>query len=687
MQRAIPVNANDESLEDGLYRANFALTHYNYNQVSMSNGYFTDHAGYLEVNGDSRKLYFALDEDVLGSFNTLNATLSISNPGKVAAEYRSYFTYEGGSVTDSSGVICPKHYAITLEVDRRIANGYYPVSMVIYPMGGQEMPSRLGIASLTKLADGTVNPYGAYDKSLIRYGLLEAEATLKNLSGTPHTNLSAAIDDAKAVYDAAGGETPPTSDEIKAAVDALALAVKNAKQGIDATVNKTALQAKIAEAKGILKGDKTNTAFDALQDAIAIAEAVNSASGKTQAQINAAVTALNDAINAFKSSETATKLDKDNLADGNYAVRIAMRNAFDPKQPSMAHGAVEHWVNLTVSGGAYYVTLDFKGLEIALGGSSFFGYLKELSYYTNGDTPITGAYAPAQVLSTQKDAQNNDVIDSYNEGKGFLYPDLVRFPLVKKAAYDDDLVPLHVFVPIMDTFDAGDQDVCMRVDWGSLKSGTVEENDLLGGGSDDDDTYKDEDDKYEVADRTALSVKITEAAAIAQGNKYPAAYATLQSVIEAVRAVLGKANATQSEIDSALAALNAAIATFNSSADVERKIETELEQSTLPEDDGDDEDVATDLADLEISAADKVWTGKKIATGFILTADGEKLSASKDYSITSTGANKNIGVGTVKITGKGNYTGTATVKFKIVPKAVKVKSVKVGKKSLTVKWT
>jgi hypothetical protein len=94
----------------------------------------------------------------------------------------------------------------------------------------------------------------------------------------------------------------------------------------------------------------------------------------------------------------------------------------------------------------------------------------------------------------------------------------------------------------------------------------------------------------------------------------------------------------------------------------------------------------TSLATLTIKAADKVWNGKKIASGFVLTAGGKRLSAGKDYTVASTGANKNIGADTVKITGNGAYTGTSTVKFKIVPKAVNLTSAKAGKNSMSIKW-
>jgi hypothetical protein len=182
------------------------------------------------------------------------------------------------------------------------------------------------------------------------------------------------------------------------------------------------------------------------------------------------------------------------------------------------------------------------------------------------------------------------------------------------------------------------------------------------------------DDLKEI--KSALTTKIAEAVAIVQGNKSAVAYAALQSAIASAQAVLNRPDAMRTEIEAALTMLKAAIEIFNGSADV---IKPEPPSAV-------DVPVVTNLSTAKISAEDKVWTGKKIMSGFALTAGGKKLVVGTDYTVTATGANKNIGKGTVQITGKGGYTGSATVSFKIVPKAVKINSAKAGKKSLTVKW-
>ena len=65
--------------------------------------------------------------------------------------------------------------------------------------------------------------------------------------------------------------------------------------------------------------------------------------------------------------------------------------------------------------------------------------------------------------------------------------------------------------------------------------------------------------------------------------------------------------------------------------------------------------------------SDKAYTGKALKPD-VTIKDGDKtLTKDTDYTL-SYKNNKNIGKATVTITGKGSYTGTKTVTFKIVPK-------------------
>ncbi len=98
-------------------------------------------------------------------------------------------------------------------------------------------------------------------------------------------------------------------------------------------------------------------------------------------------------------------------------------------------------------------------------------------------------------------------------------------------------------------------------------------------------------------------------------------------------------------------------------------------------------DKSIDISKAKITAIKaQVYTGKAIKPTVIVKYDGKKLTVGKDYTVTYKN-NKKIGKATVTITGKGSYTGKKTVKFDIIPKAVKLSSLTAGKKELTVKWS
>lgn len=69
-------------------------------------------------------------------------------------------------------------------------------------------------------------------------------------------------------------------------------------------------------------------------------------------------------------------------------------------------------------------------------------------------------------------------------------------------------------------------------------------------------------------------------------------------------------------------------------------------------------------------------------------SSGKKLVKGTDYTVTYASGRKAIGRYKVKITGKGNYTGTVTKYFTIKPKKVTLKSgtKSTAKKKLTIKW-
>lgn len=160
-------------------------------------------------------------------------------------------------------------------------------------------------------------------------------------------------------------------------------------------------------------------------------------------------------------------IKKEDLADGKYNLYAEMYK-LDKYDYSMSNNAINHTVQLEVKDGEYYITVQFKGLAIF----NKFGYLMNLGYFDKGYTIDSygvpqGTVIPAEVLSTQKDSDGNDVIDQYNDAD-HLYPELLRFKVVDGS--DADYIPLQVFVPIMEAISTGTgtQEVYMKVDWSTL---------------------------------------------------------------------------------------------------------------------------------------------------------------------------------------------------------------------------
>lgn len=69
-----------------------------------------------------------------------------------------------------------------------------------------------------------------------------------------------------------------------------------------------------------------------------------------------------------------------------------------------------------------------------------------------------------------------------------------------------------------------------------------------------------------------------------------------------------------------------------------------------------------------------------------MTLNGIKLYEGVDYATGAVAANRSIGIGSVTIVGKGDYTGTRALRFKILPTKTSVSKVKAGKRSVAVSY-
>lgn len=81
----------------------------------------------------------------------------------------------------------------------------------------------------------------------------------------------------------------------------------------------------------------------------------------------------------------------------------------------------------------------------------------------------------------------------------------------------------------------------------------------------------------------------------------------------------------------------------------------------------------------------KSYTGKAQRPVPKVKVDGKVLQAERDYTV-SYKNNTNVGRATVTISGAGDYTGSISKTFKIVPKSTSITKVTKGKKSFQVSW-
>jgi len=251
-----------------------------------------------------------------------------------------------------------------------------------HPAGNEYNETGLSIATENEvfLTDPTVyavlpfqdeTPTPTVDKTALAAKIAEAEDLLEAAEvGTEpgqypeaaYNTFEAAINAAKAVND----NEDATQEEVDAAVEALedAIAAFEASVIGELPVNKDALAAKIVEAEDLLEAAEVGTApgqypeeaYNTFEAAINAAKAVNDNEDATQAEVDNAVAALEDAIEEFEDAKipveepsdmpfeiinvtregigdaivTATIKRKDSSYTGNYVVVIQLMKDNEP---------------------------------------------------------------------------------------------------------------------------------------------------------------------------------------------------------------------------------------------------------------------------------------------------------------------------------------------------------------------
>ncbi|MCM1285815.1 MAG: leucine-rich repeat protein [Acetobacter sp.] len=93
------------------------------------------------------------------------------------------------------------------------------------------------------------------------------------------------------------------------------------------------------------------------------------------------------------------------------------------------------------------------------------------------------------------------------------------------------------------------------------------------------------------------------------------------------------------------------------------------------------------ISTINLSATTYTYNGKaRTPAVTVKDISGKTLKKNTDYTVTYAKGRKAVGKYSVKITFKGNYSGTASKTFTIIPKSTSVSKLTKGKKKFTVKW-
>ena len=93
------------------------------------------------------------------------------------------------------------------------------------------------------------------------------------------------------------------------------------------------------------------------------------------------------------------------------------------------------------------------------------------------------------------------------------------------------------------------------------------------------------------------------------------------------------------------------------------------------------------VSKMTLSTMTYTYDGK-VKTPFVTVKDskGKTLTKNVDYTVTYAAGRKNVGKYAVKVTFKGNYSGTLTQYLTINPKGTSMSSVSKASKAFTAKW-
>ena len=158
-----------------------------------------------------------------------------------------------------------------------------------------------------------------------------------------------------------------------------------------------------------------------------------------------------------------------------------------------------------------------------------------------------------------------------------------------------------------------------------------------------------------------------DAAKLQKDNYTPESWKAVEDALAELEKVSKGENVLQSELDAAVEKLTQAI--------------SNLKEAEKPEPE------AKKVASVKLSTTTYTYNGKVKKPAVTAKDDKNNVIPKSAYTVKYSSGCKSVGKYTATVTFRGDYSGSFVRSFQIIPKGTKIKSLKAGKKSFTVKWT
>ena len=168
------------------------------------------------------------------------------------------------------------------------------------------------------------------------------------------------------------------------------------------------------------------------------------------------------------------------------------------------------------------------------------------------------------------------------------------------------------------------------------------------------------------ADTAKADEAKADAAKLQKDNYTPESWKAVEDALAELEKVSKGENVLQSELDAAVEKLTQAI--------------SNLKEAEKPEPE------AKKVASVKLSTTTYTYNGKVKKPAVTAKDDKNNVIPKSAYTVKYSSGCKSVGKYTATVTFRGDYSGSFVRSFQIIPKGTKIKRLKAGKKSFTVKW-